>query len=286
MLKGYLKDIAGSARRGDAREESYYPALKDLLSKYLGSVSKKKIHITMLPKKTEGGNPDFRVWDGKQHITGYIEAKDPLTENLDRVEESEQLKRYLHTFPNLILTNFLEFRLYRNGIMTDKVLAGRPVILNKLKTAPPVEKEPELLKLFEKFFSFTFPKVYDAKNLAIELAKRTRFLKDEVIAHELKREGEEGKGFIWGFYEAFRKYLINSLTENEFADLYAQTITYGLFAARTRSEGEFNRKLAYDNIPKTIGILRDVFKFISLGELPDQMEWIIDDMIPSEKPAI
>jgi len=278
VLKGYLKEIAETAKRGDAREESYYPALKDLLTKYLDSISKKKIHITMLPKKTEGGNPDFRVWDGKQHIAGYIEAKDPLTENLDKVEETAQLKRYLHTFPNLILTNFLEFRLYRNGIMTDKVLVGRPVILNKLKTAPPAEKEPELLKLFEKFFSFTFPKVYDAKNLAIELAKRTRFLKDEVIAQELREEATSGKGFIWGFYEAFRKYLISSLTESEFADLYAQTITYGLFAARTRAEAEFNRKLAYDNIPKTIGILRDIFRFISFGELPQQMEWIIDDI--------
>jgi len=176
------------------------------------------------------------------------------------------------------ITNFLEFRLYRNGEMTDKVLIGRPVILHKLKTTPPVEKTKELLSLFEKFFSFSIPKVYDAKTLAIELAKRTRFLKDEVIAQELREEEKTGKGFIGGFYKAFKDYLISSLTEDEFSDLYAQTITYGLFAARTRSENGFNRKLAYDNIPQTIGILRDVFQFISLGSLPQQMEWIIDDI--------
>ncbi|MCL4536007.1 MAG: N-6 DNA methylase [Nitrospirae bacterium] len=278
MLKLYLKRITETANRGDAREESYYSVLADLFNEYCSSINKKNIHITVLPKKTEAGNPDFRIWDGKQHITGYIEAKDPTIENLDRIEETEQLMRYLHTFPNLILTNFLEFRLYRNGILTDKVLAGRPVILNKLKTAPPLEKEPELLQLFEKFFSFSLPKVYDAKSLAIELAKRTRFLKDEVIAQELREEEETGKGFIQGFYEAFKEYLISSLTEDEFSDLYAQTITYGLFAARTRSENGFNRKLAYDNIPQTIGILRDVFQFVSLGSLPQQMEWIIDDI--------
>lgn len=236
MLKLYLKRITETANRGDAREESYYSVLADLFNEYCSSINKKNIHITVLPKKTEAGNPDFRIWDGKQHITGYIEAKDPTIENLDRIEETEQLMRYLHTFPNLILTNFLEFRLYRNGILTDKVLAGRPVILNKLKTAPPLEKEPELLQLFEKFFSFSLPKVYDAKSLAIELAKRTRFLKDEVIAQELREEEETGKGFIQGFYEAFKEYLISSLTEDEFSDLYAQTITYGLFAARTHSD--------------------------------------------------
>ena len=114
--------------------------------------------------------------------------------------------------------------------------------------------------------------------LAKELAKRTRFLKDEVVIQELKEEESQGKGFISGFYEAFRKYLISGLSKEEFADLYSQTITYGLFAARTRSENGFNRKLAYDNIPRTIGILRDVFKFVSLEDLPQQMEWIIDDI--------
>jgi len=278
MLKAYLKQIADTSKRGDAREESYYPALKALLDEYSSSIGKKKAHITILPKKTEAGNPDFRVWDGKQHITGYIEAKDPTVENLDRIEETEQLKRYLHTFPNVVLTNFFEFRLYRNGVRTDKVLIGRPYVVHKLKTTPPVEKEPEFLQLLGKFFSFSLPKVYDAKNLAIELAKRTRFLKDEVIAQELREEEKTGKGFIRGFYKAFKDYLISSLTEDEFSDLYAQTITYGLFAARTRSENGFNRKLAYDNIPQTIGILRDVFQFVSLGSLPQQMEWIIDDI--------
>jgi predicted helicase len=278
MVKGYLKQIASVASRGDATEASYYPVLQDLLEAYCVSAGVKKFHITPLPKKTEAGNPDFRVWDGKQHITGYVEAKDPSIENLDRIEDTDQLKKYLKTFPNLILTNFLEFRLYRNGEITDRVIIGRPIVLNKLKTVPPAEKETELLKLLEKFFSFAVPKIYDAKTLATELAKRTRFLKDEVIAQELREEEETGGGFIGGFYEAFRDYLISSLTEAEFSDLYAQTITYGLFAARTRSENGFNRRHAYDNIPKTIGILRDVFRFISSVDLPQQMEWIIDDI--------
>ena len=278
MLKTYLKQIADISNRGDAREESYYSVLENLLKEYCNSVNKKNVHITTLPKKTEAGNPDFRVWDGKQHITGYIEAKAPTIDDLDNIQGTEQLKRYRHTFPNLILTNFLEYRLYRNGDLTDKVLIGRPIILNKLKITPPVEKEPELLQLFEKFFSFSVPQVYDARTLAIELAKRTRFLKDEVIAQELREEGQTGKGFVSGFYKAFKDYLISSLTESEFSDLYAQTITYGLFAARTRSENGFNRKLAYDYIPQTIGILRDVFRFISLEDVPPQMEWIIDDI--------
>ena len=278
MLKSYLKKVFEIANQGDAREESYYPTLDGLLKEFARSSNKKNIHITPLPKKTEAGNPDFRVWDGKQHIVGYVEAKAPTVNDLDRIEDSEQLTRYRHTFPNLILTNFFEFRLYRNGVLIDKVSIARPYIVFQLQTVPPVEKEADFLKLLESFFSFSLPKVYDSKTLAIELAKRTRFLRDEVVEEELKEEESEGRGFVLGFYEAFRQFLIRGLSKEDFADLYSQTITYGLFAARTRSKNGFNRKLAYDNIPRTIGILRDVFKFISLEDVPRPMEWIIDDI--------
>src|SRR3989304_1808849 len=278
MLKSYLKRISDIANRGDAREESYYSCLEELLTNYADSINRENVDITTLPKKTDAGNPDFRIWDGGQQIVGYIEAKAPTVEYLDQIEETEQLKRYLHTFPNLILTNFFEFRLYRNGLLIDKAQIARPYVVHKLKTAPPVEKEKDFSNLLEKFFSFSLPKVYDAKALAIELAKRTRFLKDEVIAEELEEEEKKGKGNILGFYKAFKEHLISGLTKEDFADLYSQTIAYGLFAARTRTENGFNRKLAYDKIPRTIGILRDVFRFISLGDLPRQMEWIIDDI--------
>jgi len=278
MLKDYLKEITEIALRGDDREESYYSTLERLLKEYADSTGNPEIKITTLPKKTEAGNPDFRIWDGQQHIVGYIEAKSPKIGDLDNIEQTEQLKRYINTFPNIILTNFLDFRLYRNGTLIDSVRIGEASIIYQVRQIPPVENEPEFFALLDRFLSYSLPKVYDARSLAIELAKRTRFLRDEVVAQELREEGSSGKTNLSGFYEAFRKFLIAGLSQEEFADLYSQTITYGLFAARTRSKDKFNRKLAYDYIPQTIGILRDVFQFISLGSLPSQMEWIIDDI--------
>lgn len=245
MLREYLQRIFNVAQQGDAREESYYSSLEGFLRTFAESTGKTRVHVTTLPKKTEAGNPDFRVWDGRQHIIGYIEAKSPTEEDLHRVETSEQLTRYRHTFPNLILTNFFEFRLYRNGQRVDTVQIARPFILHKLKTVPPLEKEQEFFDLLEKFFAFALPRTYTAKSLAVELAKRTRFLK-EVLVEQLNEESNQRTGPLFGFYEAFQKYLIGTLTKDDFADLYAQTITYGLFAARTRAENGFNRKLAFD----------------------------------------
>jgi predicted helicase len=273
VLEDYIKAVFETGKHGDAREESYYPCLKALLEVFAKQSRHAKVQVTAQPKKTEAGNPDFRVWDGKQHIVGYIEAKPPTQENLEVIETSDQLKRYLHTFPNLILTNFFQFRLYRNGELIDAVQVARPFTVYKLKSVPQVEKEAAFLDFLEKFFVFSLPKTYSAKSLAVELAKRTRYLKEQIMG-----EMESEKGHLLGFYEAFQKYLIGSLTKDDFSDIYAQTITYGLFAARTRAKNGFNRKLAYDLIPPTIGILRDVFHFISMGDLPTQMEWIVDDI--------
>ena len=278
MLKEYLDALQETFNRGDAREESYYSQLETLILTYAEKYNIKNVDITVLPKQTEAGNPDFRVWDGKNHITGYIEAKAPTNINLNAIQYSEQLKRYCSTFPNVILTNFYEFRLSRDSQLIDTVQIGRPEIAHKLKTAPPPEHEEEFIKLMHTFFSFSLPKVNTAKTLAQELAKRTRFLRDEVISIELKEKERKGNKDILGFYEAFKKYLIGTLTHEQFADLYSQTITYGLFAARTRTGKDFNRQLAYQYIPHTIGILRDVFRFISLQDPPIELKVIVDDI--------
>ncbi len=149
IVHPYLQKIHETTQHGDAREESYYESLTGLLTRYTETVGKTDIQITTLPKKTEAGNPDFRVWHGSHQIVGYLEAKAPTVEDLDRVERSEQLQRYRHTFPNLILTNFLEFRLYRAGTLIDKVQIGRPFVLHQLHTVPPVEHEAEFLALLE-----------------------------------------------------------------------------------------------------------------------------------------
>jgi len=88
MLKPYLEKIFEVAKREDAREESYYSSLEELLQTFADSINKKQIHITTLPKKTDAGNPDFRIWDGKQSIVGYLEAKRLTEKNLDNIHET------------------------------------------------------------------------------------------------------------------------------------------------------------------------------------------------------
>jgi len=93
MLKKYLNDLQATLNRGDAREESYYAHLKDLLLSFPEKKKIKKPDVTILPKKTEACNSDFRVWGGNNHITGYIKAKAWSVTSLDTIDESEQRTR-------------------------------------------------------------------------------------------------------------------------------------------------------------------------------------------------
>jgi len=272
IFKTYLNGLVETAKRRDAREESFYPVLADFLRDFASATGHKNVHVTVQPRPTEGGNPDFRVWDGQEAIVGYIEAKPPH-ENLDKIEGTQQLRRYLDTFPNVILTNFSEFRLYRNGRRVETALLARPVVIFELQSPPPLHDPQGTAELLELFFSFSLPPSFNAKDLAVALAKRTRLLRDAVL-NDLKA----GQKSLLGFFEAFQKYLIGGLSQEEFSDLYAQTITYGLFAARTRAQNGFNRRAAFENIPHTIGILREVFRYISLEDLPPQMGWMVDDI--------
>ena len=202
-LNAYLVSIATLTQRGDAREESCYPALKTLLEE-TAQAQGRAVQVTVLPKPTEAGNPDFRIWDGLHQVIGYIEAKAPGAK-LDLVETSEQLQRYLHTFPNVILTDFYEFRLYRQGNLVERALLARPFIAQTLKVRPPAEQLEALQRLFETFFAFALPPTLTPEMLSVELARRTRFLRDQVIRPELA----QGQGSVYGFYQAFQKYLIS-----------------------------------------------------------------------------
>ncbi len=105
IFKQYLSNLQATINKGDAREESFYEHVKTLLLQYAEATSKRKPEITILPKATEAGNPDFRVWDGKNHITGYIEAKAPSvfhykvsTNFANRIEYSDGLEPSVRSF--------------------------------------------------------------------------------------------------------------------------------------------------------------------------------------------
>ena len=272
LIDSYFKEVYKIYVGGDFREESFYSCLKRLIEECSRLIlTEKEASVLVQPKRTEVGIPDFLI-KANGEIIGYIEAKVP-DENLKDVEDSEQLKRYRNSLPNLILTNFLEFRLYRHANLIQEVEIGRKFILQSLRQPPVPEKLDLFLELLDKFFSFSMPEIRDSSNLSIELAKRTRFL-EFILKEELSEENQE----VVRFYEAFRQELIEGLTKERFADLYAQTITYGLFAARMRIKNGFRKELAWKFIPESLPLLREIFYSFTGPNLPESLSWVVDEI--------
>ncbi len=268
----YFKEIHQIYTDGDFREKSFYSSFKRLIENCSQLYqTQANVNVLVSPKKTEVGIPDFRI--GKNgEIIGYVEAKIPDA-NLSEIEDSEQLKRYRDSLPNLILTNFLEFRVYRFGHLVNKVEVGRQFTLQSLKAPPSPEKLDASFELLENFFSFSTPEIQKSSDLSIELAKKTRFL-EHILQEELSRENQE----VTRFYKAFQEELIETLTKERFADLYAQTITYGLFAARMRVQNGFKRETAWKSIPESLPLLKEIFYSMTGPHFPESLIWIVDDI--------
>jgi hypothetical protein len=218
----YLKAVEADYRRGNATEYTYRNALETFMEA-LGH----GIAASNDPKHIACGAPDFIVEKGKVPL-GYVETK-VLGVDLDKVEKSEQMKRYLKALHNLILTDYLEFRWYVNG---ERKMVMRVADVEKNGRFSPTHTAGILLEqLFRDFYATEAPTVTTPKELAVRLAGVTHFIRDQIIA-ALNSGDPDLQKTLNQQYQAFVDLLLPALKPEEFADLYAQAITYGLFAAK------------------------------------------------------
>jgi len=287
----YINEINKAYLRGDSTEHTHRPALKALIEALA-----KKITSTNEPRRTECGAPDFivsRRERGNDQIIGYIECKDIGTD-LKQVAKIEQIKkRYLPSLHNLILTDYIEFWWYVNE---EKRLTAKLAEEKKGKFRIIKKGQKDLDVLFDCFFAQEPQKITTAKELATKMAHKAQMMRD-VIVKAFEQEQETGP--LHGQFEGFKDVLLHDLSEKKFADMYAQTISYGLFTARCNIDemtlygedkhavfhgmngktGELTREHAAFMLPKTNPFLRSIFSHITGLDLDDRVSWLVDDLI-------
>jgi predicted helicase len=256
-LRKYEQSIRASVHSGEATEQTHRSTLKELLEALDGEIRV----INEPPPRTDVGAPDMRILRGATPI-GYIETKD-VGENLTRAANSEQLERYRRGLPNLILTNYSLFLWYRDGEEVDRA---------------DLEYDPaKVIKLLQRFLNAEAKTVSTPQELAKQMAGIAQIVRD-VTRQSLGKEGERGS--LHDQLEAFRQVLLPGLTEEEFADMYAQTIAYGMFAAKCMAEpGSFTRASAAFALPKTNPFLRRMFNQIAGVDLDDRLVWVVEDLV-------
>lgn len=271
-FKTYLARLGSDLKAGNATEHTHRPALQALIESAAAD-----IRATNEPRRIACGAPDYIV----SHLTasgniplGYIEAKD-VGKDLDTVEADEQLGRYRGSLRNLILTDYLEFRLYRNGELVQTSRIGKWQKNGVLKTdADGIEQTKRLLTWF---IESDTPTIASPRELAQRMAQMARMTRD-LISQAFLQEADKGE--LHAQYEGFRRVLLgDDLTPVQFADMYAQTICYGLFAARCNHVGAtFTRQGAAYDLPKTNPFLRKLFQSIAGADLDERISWAVDDL--------
>lgn len=246
ILRNYLRQIEKVYQAGNATEHSYRASMQDLLKTLDASIT-----ATNEPKRIKCGAPDLIITK-KQTPLGYIETKD-IGISLDQVEHSDQMKRYLGSLANLILTDYVEFRWYVAG--EHRMTARLAKVGANHKLLPDADGIAQVTDLLQGFILTHTPTVSNPKELATRMAALAQLTRNAI---RLAFESEEGGGSLHTQMEGFRQVLLPDLSNEQFADMYAQTICYGLFAARCNAKPgiTFTREHATYEIPKTNPFLR------------------------------
>jgi hypothetical protein len=271
-----------SLRSTNIREKTEHTD-RDAIKRLLQNFTPSGITIVPEPKRISGvGAPDFKVRQNGQ-IVGYVEAK-PLgttLEELKKVLKSDQITRYRSISKNIIVTDYLNWIWLKDGNVQTGTLCNVKKIEDRRGTLESTDTA-KVQSLLSGFLSVPPQQVDRSIDLADELATRTRLLRDflglELVRQQRTSQGER----LFGLYLAFKKQVSDEITLSEFADAFAQTLSYGLFLSKLNANGHSLRlENANQYIPKSFRLIEELVGF--LDELNDDyykdIKWVVDEVL-------
>ena len=270
-FKEYIQAIDQLYHVGNTTEHSFRGAL----ASYLQSILRNFV-VTNEPRRIDCGAPDYVITQ-KNVPVAFLEAKDIDDGDLDgRRQHKDQFNRYKASLNRIIFTDYLDFHLYVGGEFQDSVriaetrgdhIVGLP------------ENEAKFTEMVLHLATEGRQKITSSTALAKQMAAKAHLLAD-AVKKSIAIDGEEGDSDMAAQLRAFRNVLIHDLKADEFADIYAQTIVYGLFTARLNDQTpeDFSRQEAAELIPKSNPFLRKIFQSIAVYDLDESIAWIVEDL--------
>ncbi|MFE3871455.1 type ISP restriction/modification enzyme [Flavobacterium sp. ZS1P70] len=280
-LEQYIQNINSAYKRGNATEHTYRGDLKQLIESIVTDIA-----ATNEPKRQQCGAPDYIITK-KDIPIGFIEAKDIGDKDLSGAKKTgnkEQFDRYKNSLNNLIFTDYLDFHLYIDGVFITKIAIAvlrQAQDDNKMEIVPLPENFTAFTNLIKDFCIHSSQSIKSSKKLAEMMAGKARLLSDVIEQALTSDENNSEDSTLKDQMNAFKEILIHDITPKGFADVYAQTIAYGMFAARLHDPTlpTFSRQEAAELIPKSNPFLRKLFGYIAGPDLDDRIKWIVDSLV-------
>jgi predicted helicase len=274
-LDQYIDNINKRFKLGNATEHTFRGDLQQLLES-----SVPDIRATNEPKRQSCGAPDY-ILTKKEIPVGFIEAKDIGDKDLvgaKKTGNKEQFDRYKASLNNLIFTDYLDFHLYIDGIFITKIAIAE---IENGTIVPLRHNFATFTNLIKDFSTHVGQTIKSSKKLAEMMAGKARLLSDVIEKALTSDETQNEDSTLKDQMLAFKQILIHDITPKGFADVYAQTIAYGMFAARLHDPtlATFSRQEAAELIPKSNPFLRKLFGYIAGPDLDDRIKWIVDSLV-------
>ncbi len=267
----YLTQLNTRFKSGISREHSYRTDLESLIRELVSGVE-----ITNEPANvTDCGNPDYVITRKKIPI-GYMEAKD-IDKDLKNKTYKEQFDRYKKALDNLVITNYLWFQFFQNGELIHEIRLGE---IEGNKIIPLTDNFDQFEILIKDFCTFVGQTIKSSKKLAEMMAAKARLLENILERAVTSDEENSENSSLKSQYETFKQILIHDLTPKGFADIYAQTLAYGMFAARLHDPTlqDFSRQEAAELIPKTNPFLRKLFQYVAGFDIDERIKTTVDNL--------
>ncbi|MFK5915401.1 MAG: N-6 DNA methylase [Woeseiaceae bacterium] len=270
-LPQYIEIVNKRIKSGISREHAYRADLEGLIRELVPNVD-----ITNEPSSvTDCGNPDYVITKGKIPI-GFIEAKD-VGKDLNHKQFKPQFDRYRKALDNLIITDYLWFQFYQNGVLVHEIRIAE--MQGEKLTALP-DNFTEFTNLIQNFCTYVSQTIKSPKRLAELMAAKARLLENILENAITSDEETEENSSLKQQYKTFQDILIHDLTPQGFADIYAQTLAYGMFAARLHDTtlDTFSRQEAAELIPKSNPFLRKLFNHVAGVDIDERIETTVDNL--------
>jgi len=273
IFKNYIQSVSSKFSHEETTELGYRADLEFLLKKIFEVIKGQRIDHD--PKAKQHKKPDFVVLKFDIPIL-YLETKD-IGISLDKVEKSDQMDRY-YGYTNLVLTDYLEFRFYRNGLRYEQSIKIADFDLKTRTIEAIPENYEHLTKTLIDFAHSQKEPIRSGKHLAKIMGGKAQRIRDN-IQQFFSIESDKNSDLM-RLYETLRQLLVRDLTRKSFADMYAQTLVYGLFVARyyDKTPDSFSRQEARELIPNSNPLLRHFFDHIVGADFDTRFKYIVDEL--------
>lgn len=273
-IQQYIDSINQRYQLGNSTEHTFRGDLQHLIESLVPEV-----RATNEPKRQSCGAPDY-ILTKKDIPVGFIEAKDIGDHDLIGKKKSgnkEQFDRYKASLDNLIFTDYINFYLYHEGELVTNIAIAK-LDGGKIKALP--ENFEAFENIIKNFSVRISQSIKSPKRLAEMMAGKARLLSDIIGKALTSDEINEENSTLKDQKQAFKEILIHDITPKSFADVYAQTIAYGMFAARLHDPSleTFSRQEAAELIPKSNPFLRKLFGYIAGPDIDDRIKWVVDSL--------